>query len=103
MKTLLKTSPLERENFEMVVEQLILRLKARFTNIINFHLENYQRDESELDRSAKKLVLLLQNVCLPRKQLVKNQTHLSYQILSQIIFHTMTVKLSGDTAAGNAR
>ncbi len=44
----------------MVVEQLIQRFEPRITNIINYHLEKYQWDESELDRLAKKLVPLLQ-------------------------------------------
>ncbi len=58
--TLFKTSPLEREICELVVQQLIQRFESRITNIINYHLEKYQRDESELDRLAKKLVTILQ-------------------------------------------
>ncbi len=46
------------------VEQLIQRFDRRITNIINYHLEKYQRDESEVDRLAKKLVPLLQE-CVP--------------------------------------
>ncbi len=44
----------------MVVEQFIQRFEQLITNIINYHLDKYQWDESELDRLAKKPVLLLQ-------------------------------------------
>ncbi len=60
MTTVIKTSPLSRENVEMVVDQLIPRFEQRITNLINYHLEKYQWHESELDRLAKKLVPLLQ-------------------------------------------
>ncbi len=49
MMTLFKTSPLERENCEMVVEQFIQRFEQLITNIINYHLDKYQWDESELE------------------------------------------------------
>ncbi len=54
MMTLFKTSPLSREHYKMVGEQLMPRFEQQNTRILNYW------DESELDRFAKKMVPILQ-------------------------------------------
>ncbi len=59
MMTLYKTGPLSTKIRELVIEKLLQRFEPQITNIINYDSENYQWDESKLDRLAKMVVPLL--------------------------------------------
>ena len=56
---LMKTSPLSKENCDLVIDQLMPHFRQENTKVINYYLDKYQWDESELDRLARKLVPLL--------------------------------------------
>ncbi len=89
----------------MVVDQLIPQFEPRITNVINYHLEKYQWDESELDRLAKKLFPLLQerviNLNVARGSGPEPPVSFAPGI-AEIILWRMNVKVGRGIVHGNA-